>query len=157
MKPKVYIETSVISYLTGKISRDLIVAGHQQITNEWWSERKNDFDMYISQLVVQEASGGDPVASQKRLKALKELPLLEMNKQVADLSQIFVNVGVVPERAVEDSVHIATATIHKINYLLTWNCKHIANAEIRTSIYKVCKQSGYIAPIICTPEELLGG
>ena len=155
MKPKVYIETSVISYLTGKISRDLIVAGHQQITNEWWSERKNDFDMYISQLVVQEASGGDPVASQKRLKALKELPLLEMNKQVADLSQILVNVGVVPERAVEDSVHIATATIHKINYLLTWNCKHIANAEIRTSIYKVCKQSGYIAPIICTPEELL--
>lgn len=156
MKPSVYIETSVISYLTGKISRDIIVASHQQITNEWWSERQSEFDIYISQLVVQEASGGDHLAAQKRLKALEVLPLLEMNQQIAKLSQVLVNAKVVPEKAVEDSVHIAIATIHKINYLLTWNCKHIANAEMRTSIYRVCKESGYTAPIICTPEELLG-
>ena len=156
MKQKAYIETSVISYLTGRMSRDLITASHQQITNDWWSERKEKFDVFVSQLVIQEASGGDPEAAKKRLGALENIPLLEINQQIADLSRLIVDVGVVPKNAVEDSVHIAIATVHEINFLLTWNCKHIANAEMRMSIYETCENAGYKAPVICTPEELLG-
>lgn len=156
MKQKAYIETSVISSLTGRMSRDLITASHQQITNDWWTERKEKFDVFVSQLVIQEASGGDPKAAKKRLKALENISLLEINQQIADLSRLIVNGGVVPKNAVEDSVHIAIATVHEINFLLTWNCKHIANAEMRMSIYETCENAGYKSPVICTPEELLG-
>ena len=156
MNAKVYIETSVVSYLTARMSRDLIVAGHQQITQEWWDTRKRDFEIYISQLVVREAGGGDPDAAQRRLSVLADIRSLEMNQQVVDLANVFMRERALPTTSAEDAVHIAIATVHEMDYLLTWNCKHIANAEIRKAINTACQNAGYTAPTICTPEELLG-
>jgi len=155
-KPKVYIETSVISYLTARLSRDLIIAGHQQITQEWWELRKRDFDLYVSQLVIKEVSRGDEEASKKRLSALQDIPLLQFNDEVTDFAQKIVSEKIMPSRYAEDAIHVAIATIHKIDYLLTWNCNHIANAEIRKNILSLCTRYGYEMPIICTPEELMG-
>ncbi len=156
MKPKVYIETTIVSYLTSKMSRDLIIAAHQELTQDWWEHRRTEFNLFISQIVIQEAESGDREAAQKRLDVLKEYPLLEMNKEVLALSHALVDEKAVPEKVVEDALHIALSTIHGMDYLLTWNCKHIANAEMRYSITKVCQDRGVIPPIICTQEELMG-
>lgn len=156
MKPKVYIETSVISYLTARLSRDLIIAGHQQITQEWWESRKADFDLYISQLVIKEASGGDKQAAEKRLLVLENIPLLKFSDEVTRLADMLVSPYGLPTKAAEDAIHIAIATVHKMDYLLTWNCNHIGNAEIRKKISTICSINNYEAPTICTPEELKG-
>ena len=155
MKPKVYLETSFISYLTSNPSRDLIIAAHQQISNEWWFNRKDYFDLYISQLVFEEASKGDKDASEKRLKILSDLPILELNDNVTKLANKFIKEKVIPPKFIEDALHIAISTIHGMDYLLTWNCKHIANVSIRVAIENVCYQNEYSNPIICTPEELM--
>ncbi|MCP4696806.1 MAG: type II toxin-antitoxin system VapC family toxin, partial [Gammaproteobacteria bacterium] len=127
MKPKIYVETSVISYLTGRMSRDLIVAGHQQITQEWWETRKPGFELYGSQLLIKEAGAGDKEASQKRLAVLADIPLLELNREVGNFGGLLISGNVLPPKAVEDAIHIAVATVHSMDYLLTWNCNHIAN------------------------------
>ncbi len=156
MKSKVYIETSVISYLTARLSRDLIIAGHQQITQEWWEFRRKNFGLYVSQLVVNEAGRGDREAAEKRLSLLKDVPLLQFNDKIADFAQKIVSDKIIPEKAAEDAIHIAVATIHKMDYLVTWNCSHIANAELRRKISKLGAECGYEMSVICTPEELMG-
>ncbi len=157
MKESVYIETTVISYLTAWLSRDLIRAAHQQITQEWWRNRRNDFEMFISEFVINEASSGDKDAAEERLKALEEIPLLDINLEVENLAKSLISEKALPIKAATDALHIAVAAVHGINYLLSWNCKHIANAEMQKIIGKVCSKNGYKCPIICTPEELLGG
>lgn len=156
MSPKVYIETTVVSYLTARPGRDLIIAAHQQLTQEWWENRRTDFDLYSSQLVIQESSAGDAVMAQKRLEILNEIPLLDVNREAIFLARTLIEKGPIPERAAVDALHIAVATVHGMDYLLTWNCKHIANAEMQAAIAKICREAGYEPPIICTPEELLG-
>lgn len=156
MKAKVYIETSVASYLAARISRDLITAGHQQITQAWWDFRRKDFELYVSQLVIKEAGRGDKEAAERRLSILKDIPLLQMNNEVTDLTRKIIFAKIVPEKYAEDAIHIAIAAIHGIDYLLTWNCRHIANAEIRKNISELCVRSAYNMPTICTPEELMG-
>ena len=156
MKQKVYIETSVISYLTARPSRDLITAAHQQLTLDWWEGRRTDFDLYVSQLVVREASAGDEEAAKRRLTVIEEIPLLELNEEALTLARSLIEEGPLPERASEDALHIAVATVHGMDFLLTWNCKHIANAQMRNLITEVCRSQGYEPPITCTPEELLG-
>lgn len=157
MKPKVYIETTIISYLTAKSSRDLIIAAHQELTTEWWDNRRTYFDLFISQLVIQEARVGDKHAAQKRLNILESIPLLELNENVTSLARVLVKEKALPKKAVEDALHIAIAIIHGMDYLLTWNCNHIANAEKRYAIIGVCHKKGFEPPVICTPEELMGG
>jgi hypothetical protein len=156
MKPKVYIETTVVSYLTARPSRDLIIAAHQQLTQEWWENRRLDFDLYASQLVIQESSAGDALMAQKRLEILNEIPLIDVNREAIFLSRTLIERGPIPEKAAVDALHIAVATVNGIDYLLTWNCKHIANAEMQAAVAKICRGAGYEPPIICTPEELLG-
>jgi len=156
MKPKAYIETTVVSYLTARPSRDLIMAAHQQLTQERWENRRPDFDLYASQLVIQESSAGDVGMAQQRLEMLDDLPLLEVNPEAISLARTLVEKGPIPEKAAVDALHIAVATVHGMNYLLTWNCKHIANAERQAGVAKICREAGYGPPIICTPEELLG-
>lgn len=156
MKPKVYIETSIVSYLTARPSRDLIVAAHQELTNEWWENRRKRFNLFISQLVVQEATAGDKNAAKKRMNSIASIPLLELNERVLSFSQVLINVKAIPQKAVEDALHIAIAVTHGMDFLLTWNCKHIANAERRHTITRVCKKEGFESPVICTPEELMG-
>jgi len=157
MKRKVYIETSVISYLTARVSRDLVVAGHQRITQEWWSERRVAFDIFVSQVVLEEASAGDQEAARQRLEILAILPLLEISEEATALAQDLIRIGPLPERAEVDALHLAIAVTNQVDYLLTWNCTHLANAALRHQIEHVCQIRGYAPIIICTPEELLEG
>jgi predicted nucleic acid-binding protein len=131
MKPRVYIETTVVSYLTARGSRDLIVAAHQELTQEWWQRRRGEFELYCSQLVIQEASGGHKEAAQRRLQTLQSLSVLEINDAANELARHLAKAAAIPRKATEDALHIALATVHGMDYLLTWNCKHIANAEFR--------------------------
>lgn len=154
---RVYLETSFISYLTAPHeSRDPIAAAHQQITIEWWSRRRADFDLVVSQVVLDESSTGDPVASKGRMEALASLPRLQVTDAAVALARTILSKGFLPQKAFPDALHIATATVHRVEYLLTWNCKHIANAEILPRIASLCEELGLTLPIICTPEELLG-
>lgn len=156
MKLKVYIETSVISYLTARPGRDLITAAHQQLTIDWWEDRRTDFDLYVSQLVVSEASAGDEGAAKKRMEIIGHMPLLELNDEALALASSLVEDGPLPAKASEDALHIAVATVHGMDFLLTWNCKHIANAEMRNLITEACRSQGYELPRTCTPEGLSG-
>ena len=157
MKPKVYIETTIPSYLVGRPSRDLIVAAHQELTREWWQFRQNDFDIFISQFVIDEASLGDPDLSGKRIKIIQDLDQLEITKDVQFLATELVLSNTIPKNAATDAAHIAIASVHSMDYMLTWNCTHIANAEIYKKVQRVCDNNGFLCPIICTPEELMGG
>lgn len=155
MKPKVYVETTVVSYLTARLSRDIVVAAHQQITQEWWDTRREQFQLVASQLVVREASAGDAEAARERLEVLTPVTLLEVTPEALTLAQELVSVGAVPTQAAEDALHIAIAVTNGVEYLLTWNHRHLANAAMRTKIEEVCRSAGYESAIICTPEELL--
>lgn len=157
MKPTLYLETTIVSYLTARPSRDLIVAAHQQITKDWWNNHRKRFEYYVSLLVIQEAKKGDKNAAQKKLTKLSEIKMLEMNQKSLSLSKTLLEKGLIPTKAVEDAMHIALAAVLGIEYLLTWNCNHIANAKIRHLIEYKCSEMGYEAPVICTPEELMGG
>ena len=156
-KQKVYLETSFISYLAFKPSRDLVIAAHQQVTQDWWESRQKHFELYISQLVYEEAGKGNPEIAKKRLDIITEIPILELNKDINNLAKNIVQSKILPSKYIEDAIHIAIATIHGMDYLLTWNCKHIANASIRNLIENICRKNEYQSPIICTPEELMGG
>jgi len=154
MKRKVYVETSVLSYLTSRLSRDLIVAGHQQLTQEWWASRRDKFDLFVSQTVIEEASAGDREAARQRLSILEQLPLLELSQEALDLARDLVHGGPLPAKAEVDALHIAIAATNRVDFLLTWNCKHLANAALRNCIDRVCRARGYDPVVICTPEEL---
>ena len=156
MKPRLYLETTIPSYLTSRPSRDLIIAGHQQITRDWWDNRRNAFQLYISQLVVDEAAEGDPSAARERLKILLDIPMLDITADVGKLSSGILSAGIIPMRAAIDAAHIAIAAVHSIDFLVTWNCTHLANAMIAKAIAKICREHGCECPSICTPEELLG-
>ncbi len=155
MKPKVYIETSIPSYLTARLSNDLRVAANQSTTIEWWETRRSDFELFISELVIAEAGLGDPDAAQKRLGAINDLSRLTVTESVRILAQILISEGVIPNSAEVDAYHIAVAAVNGVEYLLTWNCTHIANATMRSQIEDACRQQGFEPPIICTPQELM--
>jgi hypothetical protein len=153
MKPTVYIETTVPSYLTAWPSRDLVRAAHQQITREWWA-RRTAFDLYLSPLVVQECQAGDPRAAADRLAALAGIPLLDEIPEAGELAAALLRDIPLPDKAAADALHIATAAVHGMQYLLTWNCTHIANVMLRPQIEAVCRAAGYEPPLISTPQEL---
>jgi hypothetical protein len=155
MKPRVYLETTIPSYLTAWPSRDLVRAAHQQITRDWWVRRRAEFELYISQVVLSECQAGDATAATERLKILQDLPLLEQTEEATRLAQALVDRVPLPERATVDALHVAIAAVHGVDYLLTWNCTHIANAKLRDPIESVCRENGYEPPTICTPDELL--
>jgi hypothetical protein len=152
--PKVYLETTIPRSLTAWSSRDLIKAAHQQITREWWQSRAR-FDLYISQLVLREASGGDVEAARLRLEALRGIPVLALSSAAGALVQQLVRHGPLPDNAVADALHIGIATVNGMDYLVKWNCTQIANAALRQRIEAICRAGGYQPPILCTPEELM--
>jgi hypothetical protein len=153
----VYIETSILGYLTARPSRDIIVAANIEITREWWNTRRSDFQLYSSQAVVKETSQGDVAIASQRLEILADLSLLDLNQAVLDLAEKFLERSNLPAKADVDAVHIAVATVHGMDYLLTWNCKHIANAQIQGKLAEISLDFGYELPILCTPYELLEG
>ena len=155
MKPSVYVETSVISYLAGRPSRDLIVAGRQALTIEWWGTCRTRFDLYVSALVVTEAEDGDPAAVQRRLAAIEGVPALTVNDEAQALARQMIRSGPIPKEYPEDALHIAICALNGIDYLVTWNCTHLANATIRRQVERFLETAGYACPVICTPEELM--
>ena len=156
MKPRVYIETSVVSYLVAAPGRDLIIAAHQQITREWWTQRRSAFELFASQLVVDEAGRGDPRFAQSRLTELSTIPLLVLTEDAKTLARDLFVGGPLPEKAAADAFHVALAAVSRMDYLLTWNCRHLANAQMQRAIASKCESLGYDPPVICTPEELMG-
>jgi hypothetical protein len=152
----VYLETTFISYLVARSSRDLLVAAHQQTTQDWWTSRRNKFECFISQVVLDEASVGDSTEVEKRQAVMNALPVLEISEDAETLTQAILSSGLIPPRAVGDAAHIAVATVHQMDFLLTWNCKHLANAQIARRISLVCEGLSWQMPVICTPEALMG-
>src|SRR6266403_2183413 len=153
----VYLETTFLSYLVARPRRDVIVAGHQQTTQDWWANRRSQFECSVSQVVIDEASLGDPAEVQKRVAIVAGLPVLEITEDAESLAEAIMAAGILPPHAARDAAHVAVAAVHAIDYLLTWNCKHLANAQIARRIALVCEKLGHRMPIICTPEELMGG
>jgi hypothetical protein len=155
MKPKVYIETSVISYLTARPSGNLVVAGHQKTTHDWWHLRRPDFEAYVSDFVLDEVSAGDEGAALRRRQAVRDLTVLELTEESRDLAHRLVVTGLFPEKAAGDAFHLAIAIVSGMDYLLTWNCTHIANARVRKPIEELAASLEFEAPVICTPDELM--
>ena len=153
----VYVETSIISYLAARPSRDLIVAARQQLTHTWWRDRRPMFDLYVSQVVLDEILAGDPDAAERRAALVAGIPMLDIVPEVADLAAALIQRVPLPTTAGADAAHIATAAYHRIDFLMTWNSTHIANAELRPRVERVCRESGHPAPVLCTPDELMGG
>lgn len=157
MRKAVYIETSVVSYLTSRPSRDVRASAWQQLTWQWWEEARPSYELFTSELVVAEASGGDPDAARRRLDALSAIPELPIDREVQRLAEALIADGGIPGTAQADALHVAVAAIHGIDYLLTWNCRHIDNAALKPAMRSVCAVAGYTCPEICTPMELLAG
>lgn len=155
MPDRIYIETTFVSYLISRPSRDVVIAGHQQTTHEWWNTRRHSYQLCASQLVLQEAAAGDPQAAQERLEILKDMTLLETTAEALALAKQLIQAGALPAKCDHDALHIAIAAMNGVPFLLTWNCRHLANATMRPAIESACVRAGVKAPIICTPEELL--
>ena len=155
MKPTAYIETSVVSYLAARPSRDVVVAAYQQVTRDRWRIASDRFDPVASALVVAEAGAGDAQAAQDRLRALETVTLIEATADAERLAQRLIDNAAVPLQAADDAARIAIAVTNGVNFLVTWNFRHIANAAIRTRIERTCREAGYEPPVICTPNELL--
>ncbi|TWU28114.1 type II toxin-antitoxin system VapC family toxin [Bythopirellula polymerisocia] len=156
MKSQVYIETTIISYLTAWRSPQLVMAAHQQATREWWDNERQNFELFVSEAVLEEASAGDNEAAQKRMDIAREILELQITDEIRDLAKALLKHGMLPEKAAIDALHIATATLNGMEYLLTWNCRHIANATLQKSMREVCESADLILPILCTPLELRG-
>ena len=156
MKAKVYLETTIPSYLVAPPSRDLLIAAHQQLTREWWESRGPQFDLFVSVPVLEESGAGDAILAKKRLVLLAEIRVLALTEGILKLAESLVAEGPIPRKAGGDALHIAIATAYACEYLLTWNCRHIANAEIQRAARLVVRRHGFELPTICTPEELMG-
>ena len=157
MVQRVYLETSIISYLAARPSRDLVTATRQQITHEWWALRRSAFEVCVSELVVAEAAAGDRDAAERRAQIIRGIPLLSIPDDAVALAEKLVAAAGLPTRAAADALHISVAACHGIDYLLTWNSTHIANAEFRPKVEKACRDNGFEPPVLCTPDELMGG
>ena len=156
-KPKIYIEMTVVSYFTARPSRDLVIAGRQETTREVWPRLFEEFDPYISALVLQEAGKGDAQAAKERLDAIQNLPVLDISSPSSQtLAALLVAQHGIPQEYAEDALHIAVATMHGLDIVLTWNFSHLNNPFTRLRIRRILEQEGYQGPEICSPEELSG-
>lgn len=156
-KPKVYVETTIPSYLTARPSQEVVTQNRRQSTKAWWQTERTKYDLFTSQVALQEAAAGDRKAARKRLDALESLPLLDLTTEVETLAAKIVGPGMIPKEYPEDASHIAVSAVNGIDYLLTWNLSHIANATLRNNFERLVRSEGYEMPIICTPEELMEG
>jgi hypothetical protein len=153
-KPTLYLETSVVSYLAARPSRDPILAGQQASTNRWWKEKRHRFEIFVSRLVWQEASQGDATAVKRRLKFIQSLRELQVTAKVAELARDLIAKKTIPANAADDATHIALGACYAVNFLLTWNFTHINNPETEEQIRDVCNGHGFHCPVICTPDQL---
>lgn len=150
-----YLETTIPSYLVAKQSRDIIILAHQQLTREWWNGQRHLYEIFISQVVLDEIKWGDPEMANKRIEILQGIPMLEVNDEVENLTVRYFESLQFPSKAIRDAFHLAYAVVYEIDFLATWNCAHLANADVIFRLAKLNKAWGYETPIICTPEELI--
>ena len=152
----IYIESSIISYLTARPTNNLRAAAWQGITNQWWNTQKHHFELVTSPLVIEEIKKGNVEAAQRRLDVVSSIPQLKISDEIIGLTTLLLKKGALPEKATDDAMHVAFAVYHNIDYLLTWNCRHIDNAEKKPIIRRICMENNYAYPEICTPLELMG-
>jgi len=150
-----YIETSIISYLVARPSNNLISAARQKITYDWWDTERNKYNIFISELVLAECSRGDERAVKLRVNVAKEIPALKITKECIDLAKLFFTKALLPEKARDDALHVAIATHYQMDFLLTWNCRHLANAHFIRKLQKISFHEGLVVPTICTPQEII--
>ncbi|MEM8961406.1 MAG: type II toxin-antitoxin system VapC family toxin [Acidobacteriota bacterium] len=155
MKSKIYVETTIVSYLTARPSRELIIEADQILTRDWWEHKRHVFDVYVSSMVLQEAMKGDPDASRKRVDLIETMPILALDEEGIELADRLVADRILPEKAHADALHLAIATVNRIDYLLTWNCKHLANAVLQKRLRHFMKRNRHELPQICTPRALM--
>lgn len=153
----VYIETSIVSHAAARPSSDVQLAALQQQARSWWAIERPKFELVTSQLVIDEASAGDPTAAAERLKLLGGLPTVPIDDDVRNLAAAIVSASIMPPQAAADALHVAAAAVAGVEYLLTLNCRHIANAHELPRVYRLLKERGYGQLLICTPAEFLGG
>jgi predicted nucleic acid-binding protein len=157
MKPSVYLETTIVSYLVGWLNRNsLLVASNQELTREWWATRRDRYELFASTVVVDEARKGEGKRAAERLDFLRDVELLDVTPEAQFLAAELVRDAKIPAKARMDAVHIAVAAINGMTYLLSWNCAHIVNATTLPRVYEVCRLNGYEPPFVCTPQELMG-
>jgi hypothetical protein len=156
MLPKLYVETTIVSYLTGRPSREIVALGHQQVTRDWWEKERFAFELYTSEVVIAEAERGDPEAARARLAVLTALRRLAATAESEAIVPILLRETRLPADALLDMSHVSIAAVHGMQYVLTWNCRHIANARIVRIVERVCRSLGYEPPVLCTPDELIG-
>lgn len=155
-KQTVYLETTVIGHLTGRMHSDPVIAGRQTVTREWWNTAAQHYRLLASQLVIDECSAGDAEAAAERLAAIQGIDLIQNSTQTESRASLLIQRGAVPTSEPRDALHISLAAVNGVEYLLTWNFKHIANATTRDLIEQTCVAAGYEPPLICTPDELAG-
>jgi predicted nucleic acid-binding protein len=156
MPESAYIETTIPSLYVAKPSGQLVEAARQRLTKIWWDMHRRAYDLVCSQTVLDECGRGESEMAAKRLALLDSIPLLDLSPEVLTISQDLIDRDIIPMKAADDAVHIAVAAVHGIDYLLTWNCKHIANPRNRRRISDCLSAHGYRSSVICTPEELIG-
>ena len=154
-KETIYVETSIFGYLTARSTTNLILAANIKVTQDWWDNCCSAFTVYASELVEYEAAKGDKAIASQRLDLLKPIMYLDITEKTIELAQEFLQQSNLPPKATNDSIHIALATVYGLDYLLTWNCKHIANAQIQKKLSRISLNLGYELPVICTPYELM--
>jgi hypothetical protein len=154
-KPKVYLESSVISFYANRRSKDLVVAAYQEISVDWWEKELHKYQPYVSQFVVEEISRGDSHAAKSRVNAIKNFPLLDLPDEVFDLAKSYLKEVQIPRKSQLDAFHISAAVVNRMDYILSWNFHHIANVFVKEKIQRINKRLGFETPIICTPEELI--
>lgn len=152
---KVYLETTIPSYLTARMSRDIIVAAQQQLTHEWMNEAAFHYELFISEAVLDECKAGDAEAARRRVEVIEHIPVLRISDEVVRLALVYHKLLDIPEKAKVDALHLSAAVIYEMDYLLTWNCKHLAHGEIRTKLHRYNKEHGLHEPVIVTPQELM--
>lgn len=155
MSNSIFIETTIPSYYVSRPSRDLLQLARQELTRNWWNGQRQQFDLFTSQLVLDEAGDGEAEKASERLQMLAGIPLLNLNEQVQAVAKKLVSGGILPSVAGRDAFHIAAAGVHRMDFLLTWNCKHIANPFIAERLLACFSEAGVHLPVICTPEQFL--
>jgi hypothetical protein len=153
--PSMYLDTSVPSYLTARWARDLATLRRQRITCLWWNGHRVRFDLFVSLRVRAEARAGNPEAATRRMEVISPLALIEPTEEAEKLAALILKETRLPDRARADAEHMGIAATAGMDYLLTWNCKHLANSDIRKKVTRTCKRSGFTAPELCTPEDIL--
>ena len=152
---RVYLETTIPSYLTARPALQIIQAGHQLSTCRWWDEYRDSFELFTSLVTIQEAREGDQEAAERRLVSLRDIPLLAVTPEAELIASQILNEHLLPSHAERDALHIGVAVFHEMDFLLTWNIRHIANAQMRKKLRAFVESLGYSLPTICSPEELL--